>query len=55
MKLVNGLELKLGRDADAAEARLARFVAAYEANELGTLGAVVDLRYPNGFSVRAKG
>jgi len=55
VKLVNGLELKLGRDADAAEARLARFVAAYEANELGALGAVVDLRYPNGFSVRAKG
>ena len=55
LKLANGLELKLGRDAQAAEAKLARFVAAYEANELSPLGAVVDLRYPNGFSVRIKG
>jgi cell division protein FtsQ len=54
-KLANGLELKLGRDAQAAEAKLARFVAAHEANELAPLGAVVDLRYPNGFSVRPKG
>ena len=55
LKLANGLELKLGRDAQAAEAKLARFVAAYEANELSPLGAVVDLRYANGFSVRVKG
>ena len=55
VKLANGTELKLGRDADAAEAKLARFVAAYEANELAPLGAGVDLRYPNGFSVRVKG
>jgi cell division protein FtsQ len=55
LKLATGLELKLGRDAQAAEEKLARFVAAYEANELAPLGAVVDLRYPNGFSVRVKG
>jgi len=55
LKLANGLELKLGRDAQAAEAKLARFVAAYEANQLAPLGAVVDLRYPGGFTVRVKG
>ncbi len=55
LKLANGLELKLGRDAQAAEARLGRFVAACEANELAPLGAVVDLRYSNGFTVRLKG
>jgi len=55
LKLANGLELKLGRDAQAAEARLARFVAAYQGSELAPLGAVVDLRYPNGFTVRVKG
>ena len=44
----------LGRDADGAEARLARFVEAYPA----TLGRMarrheyVDLRYPNGFALR---
>ena len=55
VKLANGLELKLGRDAQAAEAKLERFVAAYQANPLAPLGAVVDLRYPNGFAVRVKG
>src|SRR5690349_9830668 len=55
LRLANGLELKLGRDADAAEARLARFVASTEANELAPPGATVDLRYPNGYSVRGKG
>ena len=54
VRLADGLELKLGRDGQAAEAKLARFVAAYEANALAPLGAVVDLRYPNGFSVRPK-
>jgi cell division protein FtsQ len=44
----------LGRDADGAETRLARFVEAYPA----TLGRIarrheyVDLRYPNGFALR---
>lgn len=54
VKLANGLELKLGRDAQAAQAKLARFIAAYEAKPLGALGAVVDLRYPSGFAVRVK-
>jgi cell division protein FtsQ len=54
LTLDNGLQLMLGRDADAAEARLSRFVEAYPA----TLGAIarkheyVDLRYPNGFALR---
>jgi len=51
VRLANGLELKLGRDAQAAETKLARFVAAYE---VAPLGALVDLRYPNGFSVRPR-
>jgi cell division protein FtsQ len=55
LRLANGLEVKLGRDADAAEARLARFVGSSEASELAPLGTTVDLRYPNGFSVRSKG
>jgi cell division protein FtsQ len=55
LKLANGLELKLGRDAQAAEVKLARFVAAHETNQRAPLGAVVDLRYPNGFTVRVKG
>lgn len=54
LRLENGLHLMLGRDAELAEERLARFVAAYAA----TLGRIartheyVDLRYPNGFSLR---
>jgi cell division protein FtsQ len=54
LTLDNGLQLMLGRDAEGAEARLARFVTAYHA----TLGAIVrsheyvDLRYPNGFALR---
>jgi len=52
--LDNGLHIMLGRDADGAEARLARFVEAHAA----TLGRIsrshryVDLRYPNGFALR---
>jgi cell division protein FtsQ len=52
--LDSGLVIVLGRDAERAEARLARFVEAYPA----TLGRVarrhgyVDLRYPNGFALR---
>jgi cell division protein FtsQ len=55
--LANGMELKLGRDGDEAERRLARYVDAYLSApaEALPLGAVVDLRYPNGFSVRVKG
>lgn len=54
LRLANGLHLMLGRDADAAEARLKKFVDAYPA----TLARVsqkyeyVDLRYPNGFALR---
>jgi cell division protein FtsQ len=54
LRLEGGLHVMLGRDADRAEARLARFVEVYAA----TLGAgarqyeYVDLRYPNGFALR---
>lgn len=56
LRLAGGLSIELGRDlANApAEARLARFVAAYPL----TLGRIprrheyVDLRYPNGFALR---
>ena len=56
LRLSGGLSIELGRDLanDPAEARLARFVAAYPQ----TLGRIarrheyVDLRYPNGFSLR---
>ena len=54
LRLANGLHLVLGRDADAAQARLERFVAVFAA----TLGKAarrydyVDLRYPNGFALR---
>jgi cell division protein FtsQ len=44
----------LGRDADGAEARLARFVEVYPAT-LGRLARrheYVDLRYPDGFALR---
>ena len=53
LRLDSGLHIMLGRDAERAEARLARFVQAYPA----TLGrsartGYVDLRYPNGFALR---
>jgi cell division protein FtsQ len=54
LRLASGLHLMLGRDADAAESRLRRFVEVYPE----TLGRVarkhdyVDLRYPNGFALR---
>lgn len=54
LRLKNGLQLMLGRDADQAEARLERFVAVHGQ----TLGRIprrhdtVDLRYPNGFALR---
>ena len=50
LKLDNGVRLALGRDADAAEIRLARFV------QSAARGVArydyVDLRYPNGFALR---
>src|SRR5262245_57169681 len=55
VKLDNGLTLELGRE--QVEARLARFVGAYE-RTLGRLGRRiehVDLRYGNGFAVRMPG
>lgn len=54
LRLGSGLHVMLGRDAERAEARLARFVDAYPS----TLGrgarrpGTVDLRYPNGFALR---
>ena len=55
VRLANGLHIMLGRDADAAEARLRRFVAVYEASLKATKSRYeyVDLRYRNGFAVRA--
>lgn len=50
LRLGNGVRLALGRDADAAETRLERFV------QTAAKGIVrydyVDLRYPNGFALR---
>src|SRR5438552_5349570 len=55
LRLASGLNIMLGRDADSAELRLARFVAAYP-ETLGRIArrhAYVDLRYANGFALRA--
>jgi cell division protein FtsQ len=50
LKLDNGVRLALGRDADAAEVRLARFV---QSTAKGLIRYdYVDLRYPNGFALR---
>jgi len=50
LKLSNGVRLSLGRDADAAEARLDGFV---QSAAKGTLRYdYVDLRYPIGFALR---
>lgn len=55
VRLANGLQITLGRDADLAEQRLERFVEIY-ASTVGTrVPQVVDLRYPNGFALRVKG
>ena len=51
LRLANGLHLALGRDADLAETRLRRFVELYPT--VKTSNEYVDLRYPNGFAVRA--
>ena len=63
IRLDNGIELALGRD--QAEARLARFVALYPRVFAGSVpvmetsgttpSLIVDLRYPDGFAVRAPG
>jgi len=54
LRLASGLHITLGRDVDAADDRLARFVEAYARS--GTVRAdIVDLRYPNGFAVRTRG
>ena len=58
LRLASGLHLELGRDgAEAVEARLARFVAAWPESlaPLGRRVAYVDLRYPNGFALRVAG
>lgn len=52
LRLANGLHLMLGRDAEQAEARLRRFVAAYPSLQKEGTPQSVDLRYPNGFALR---
>ena len=52
LRLGNGVHVMLGRDADLAEARLKKFVAAYPATVAGKKHDHVDLRYPNGFALR---
>jgi cell division protein FtsQ len=54
LRLANGLHLMLGRDADAAEVRLRRFVEIYAEMRQKTAlrHEYVDLRYPNGFALR---
>ena len=55
VRLANGLQITLGRDADRAEQRLERFVEAYASTIGARVPQVVDLRYPNGFALRVKG
>ena len=54
LRLDSGLQIMLGRDADGAELRLARFVEAYPATlaRMARRHEYVDLRYPNGFALR---
>lgn len=52
VRLGNGLHVMLGRDADLAEERLRRFVAAYPSVAKKKQPEYVDLRYPNGFALR---
>jgi cell division protein FtsQ len=54
LRLANGLHVMLGRDADAAEERLKKFIEAYPATvaRVGRKYEYVDLRYPNGFALR---
>jgi cell division protein FtsQ len=57
LTLASGMQITLGRDADAAERRLARFIEAYveRAQPNPHLNLNVDLRYPNGFALRQRG
>jgi cell division protein FtsQ len=57
LRLGNGLSVMLGRDADAAEGRLRRFVEVYDLTLKRTSASheYVDLRYPNGFALRVPG
>jgi cell division protein FtsQ len=54
LRLANGLNIMLGRDADAAEGRLRRFVEVFDstAGIINKKNEYVDLRYPNGFALR---
>lgn len=52
LRLGNGLHIMLGRDADIAEARLRSFVETYPSIKKKQ-HEYVDLRYPNGFALRA--
>jgi cell division protein FtsQ len=54
LRLEGGLDIMLGRDAEAAEQRLRRFVAVYPHAVHAAAGKhdYVDLRYPNGFALR---
>jgi cell division protein FtsQ len=54
LRLGSGLNIMLGRDADAAEARLRRFVEVYDGalRNMQRKHEYVDLRYPNGFALR---
>lgn len=54
LRLADGLNLMLGRDADLAEQRLRRFVAVYDQTlrKIPRRHEYVDLRYPNGFALR---
>ena len=57
LRLANGVNIVLGRDAEVAEKRLERFVGVYP-ETVGRLPGrhdYVDLRYANGFAVRVKG
>jgi cell division protein FtsQ len=54
LRLGSGLNIMLGRDADAAETRLRRFVEVYDValGKMRRKHEYVDLRYPNGFALR---
>ena len=52
LTLANGMQITLGRDAELAERRLARFIEAYGGQ--AQANHVVDLRYPNGFALRQR-
>ena len=59
LRLVDGLVVEIGREqaASSVQTRVERFVANYATTigRLNTRVEVVDLRYPNGFAVRAPG